>query len=80
MAREVGSFINFDNVQKAPYFNYWQGSQEHVVWFDDARSTYERLKFVEEYDLGGVSYWTINQFFPQNWLVLNAMYNVKKVI
>lgn len=80
LAREVGSFINFDNVQKAPYFNYWQGSQEHVVWFDDARSTYERLKFVEEYDLGGVSYWTINQFFPQNWLVLNAMYNVKKVI
>lgn len=80
LAREVGSFINFDNVQKAPYFNYWQGSQEHVVWFDDARSTYERLKFVEEYDLGGVSYWTINQFFPQNWLVLNAMYNIKKVI
>ena len=80
LAREVGSFINFDNVQKAPYFNYWQGSQEHVVWFDDARGTYERLKFVEEYDLGGVSYWTINQFFPQNWLVLNAMYNVKKVI
>lgn len=80
LAREVGSFINFDNVQKAPYFNYWQGSQEHVVWFDDARSTYERLKFVEEYDLGGVSCWTINQFFPQNWLVLNAMYNVKKVI
>ncbi len=80
LAREVGSFINFDNVQKAPYFNYWQGSQEHVVWFDDAHSTYERLKFVEEYDLGGVSYWTINQFFPQNWLVLNAMYNIKKVI
>lgn len=80
LARRVGSFIQFDDLQKAPYFNYWTNNQEHVVWFEDARSTYERLKFVEEYNLGGVSYWTINQFFPQNWLVLNGMYNVRKVI
>ena len=80
LARDVGSFINFDNLQKAPFFNYYKGENEHVVWFEDARSTYERLKFVEKYNLGGVSYWTINQYFPQNWLVLNAMYGVKKVI
>ena len=80
LARRVGSFIQFDNLQKAPYFNYYTPNQEHQVWFDDARSTYARLKFVSDYNLGGVSYWTINQFFPQNWLVLKSMYNVKKVV
>lgn len=79
LAVEKGAFIKFDNVQQAPYFNYWQ-NQEHVVWFEDANSTYARLKFVDEFNLGGVSYWTINQYFPQNWLVLNGLYNVKKVV
>ncbi len=80
LAREKGSFINFDTVQQAPYFNYYTSQNEHVVWFEDARSTYARLKFVADYNLAGVSYWTINQYFPQNWLVLNSMYKVKKLI
>ncbi len=80
LARRVGAFIKFDQLQKAPYFNYYTPNQQHVVWFEDANSTYARLRFVQDYNLGGVSYWTINQFFPQNWLVLNGMYNVNKVI
>ncbi len=80
LARKVGSFIKFDELQKAPYFNYYSGENEHVVWFEDANSTYARLKFVSDFNLGGVSYWTINQYFPQNWLVLNAMYDVKKLL
>ncbi|NLO48731.1 MAG: spore gernimation protein, partial [Clostridiales bacterium] len=39
-----------------------------------------RLRLVSEFDLGGVSYWTINSFTAQNWLVLDSMYNVRKVI
>lgn len=80
LAREVGSFIKFDELQQAPYFNYYSADGEHVVWFEDARSTYARLKFVSDFNLGGVSYWTINQYFPQNWLVLNAMYDIKKLL
>ncbi len=80
LARSVGSFIQFDNLQKAPYFNYFTPGQEHEVWFEDARSTYSRLQLVNEYNLGGVSYWTINQYFPQNWLVLNSMFKVKKLV
>lgn len=80
LARRVGSFIKFDDLQQAPYFNYWTPNQEHVVWFEDARSTQARLQFVNDFKLGGVSYWTINQYFPQNWLVLNSMFKVKKLI
>lgn len=80
LARNAGAFIKFDELQQAPYFNYYSGENEHIVWFEDARSTYARLKFVSDFNLGGVSYWTINQYFPQNWLVLNSMYDVKKLL
>ena len=80
LARRVGSFIQYNEVQQSPYFNYWTNNQQHEVWFDDARSVEARLKFVNDFNLGGVSYWTINRYFPQNWLVLNAMFNVKKLI
>lgn len=80
LARDTGSFINYSNSEQAPYFNYYTQNSKHEVWFDDAKSVQTRLNFVKDYNLGGVSYWTINSYFPQNWLVLNAMYNVKKVL
>lgn len=80
IARETGSFIKFDNVPKAPYFNYYTDTNQHIVWFDDARSVYYRLLLVDEFDLVGISYWTINNLYNQGLLLLNSMYNVIKVI
>ena len=80
LAREVGSYINYSEKEQAPYFNYYTSGGEREVWFDDAKSVQTRLQFVTDLNLGGVSYWTINQYFPQNWLVLNYMFKVKKLI
>ena len=80
LAREVGSFINYSTIEQAPNFNYYTNGQQHKVWFDDANSVKTRLNFVNDFNLGGVSYWTINRYFPQNWLVLNYMFKVKKVV
>ena len=81
LAKKVGANIQYDNTAQAPYFNYYDRDRKrHEVWFDDARSITARLKLVDTYDLGGVSYWTINSFFATNWLVLDSMYNVKKVL
>lgn len=80
LAREVGSFINYSAAEQAPNFNYYTNGQQHKVWFDDANSVKTRLNFINEFKLGGVSYWTINRYFPQNWLVLNHMFKVKKLI
>jgi spore germination protein len=72
--------IQYNDVSKAPYFNYYDDAKkQHVVWFEDARSIEAKLELVDEYDLGGVSYWTINRYFPQNWLVLSSMYDIAKV-
>jgi spore germination protein len=80
LASEVGAQIKFDERAKSPYFNYFdKNRKQHIVWFEDARSIEAKLTLVEKYNLGGVSYWTINTFFPQNWVVLESMYNVKKI-
>ncbi|WP_312694000.1 LysM peptidoglycan-binding domain-containing protein [Caproiciproducens sp.] len=79
LASRVGAQIMFDAQAQSPFFSYYESGKQHVVWFEDARSIEAKLKLVDKYDLGGVSYWTINSFFPQNWIVLNSMYNVRKV-
>lgn len=81
LAYREGAVIQYDRTSQAPYFYYYDDAgTRHVVWFEDARSVQARLRLVDSYNLGGVSYWTINRFFPQNWLVLSSMYTVRKVL
>lgn len=81
LAQRVGARIQYDNTAQAPYFNYYDSERKrHEVWFDDARSYYARLGLIDEYNLGGVSYWTTNNYFAPNWTVLDTMYKVRKVI
>jgi spore germination protein len=81
LAVSTGAEIQFDTTSRAPFFYYSDNDgRSHVVWFDDARSVQARLRLVDEYGLGGVSYWTINRYFPQNWLVLDSMYDIRKVL
>lgn len=81
LAQQKGAEIKFDPVAQAPYFNYTdEEGRLHEVWFEDARSIAAKLKLVEEYDLAGVFYWNLTQPFPENWKVINSMYNVTKVV
>lgn len=73
--------IKFDETAQSPFYNYYDAQgRKHIVWFEDARSIEQKLLLVNEYGLAGISYWTIERPFPQNLLVLNAMYNIKKVL
>ncbi len=81
LARREGVAIQYDEVAQAPFIRYYDDEgKQHIVWFDDARSINAKLGLVNDYDLGGVSYWTIGKYFPQNWLVLSSLYDVVKVI
>jgi spore germination protein len=81
LARRVGANIQYDQTAQAPFFHYYDANgREHVVWFDDARSIEAKLRLVNQYNLGGVSYWTIGRFFPQNWLVLSSLFDVRKIL
>lgn len=81
LAAAVGAVIQFDPVAQAPHFSYYgRDGKQRVVWFEDARSINAKLKLVNDYGINGVSYWTIGRYFPQNWLVLQSLYDVRKVI
>ncbi|OUQ80162.1 LysM peptidoglycan-binding domain-containing protein [Flavonifractor sp. An100] len=78
LAARSYSAIRFDEKAQAPWFRYVDGSgQEHEVWFEDARSIQAKLALTQEYGLFGVSYWNLMRPFPQNWLVLNSLYEIR---
>ncbi|MFX3675388.1 MAG: glycosyl hydrolase family 18 protein [Paenisporosarcina sp.] len=79
LARERNAAISYDTTAQAPYFNYWLEGKEHVVWFEDARSINAKFQLIKELGLRGISYWHIGFPFPQNWLLLNDLFHVKKV-
>lgn len=80
VALETGSVIQFDEDAKAPFFEYLDDSgKEHIVWFEDARSIEAKINLVTEYELIGTGYWNIMKYFAQNWLVLNALYDIFRV-
>lgn len=80
LASRYGATIQYDIISQAPFFNYIDESwQEHVVWYDDARSFRAKYNLVNEYNLRGVSYWALGTSAPQNWPVLNYMFNITKL-
>ena len=81
LARTVNAAIEYDYTSQAPFFNYYDSNKkQHVVWFEDARSMNAKLRTANDYNLGGVSYWTIGKYFPQAWLVQNSLFDVKKLL
>ncbi len=79
LAARVGARILFDQEAQSPHFNYYApNGKQHEVWFEDARSIRAKLELAHRYGLAGVSYWTINTFFAQNWLVVEGTFNVRK--
>lgn len=83
-AFEKKAQIQYDEIAQAPYFTYWQQDntgtpQEHIVWFQDARSANALLRLVQEYGLNGAGIWNIMRWFPGLWAILNQLYTIRKV-
>lgn len=73
--------IQFNEAAQSPYLYYSDGDEIlHVVWFKDARSFDARAVLVGEYDLQGLSLWTIMIFEAQMWLIINNQYYIEKPI
>lgn len=73
-----GADIRFDEQAKSPYFYYTDdGGNEHVVWFEDARSYAAKVALMEEYDLAGGFIWDLMRRNPQGYVTLNALLNIE---
>ncbi|WP_127585727.1 LysM peptidoglycan-binding domain-containing protein [Paenibacillus koleovorans] len=80
LAYDVGAYIQYDPTALAPFFRYYdKEGLEHIVWFEDARSMQAKFNLIKQYNLRGISYWVLGQPFTQNWMLLEANFNVKKV-
>jgi len=81
LAGRTGAAIAYDERKATPYFRYLDDAgRRHEVWFDDARSIKAKLSLAAEYGLAGVSWWTLNPLYRTNFLLLEAMYDVQKVL
>ena len=79
MAVTYGVPIRFDELSASPFFFYEAEGIRHEVWFEDARSIRSKLLLNASYPLQGISYWNIMRYFPQNWLVVNQMFEIRNV-
>ena len=79
LAYERNVPIQYDTESQAPFFEYTDDEgAEHVVWFEDARSIDAKFNLIQELGLRGISYWKLGLPFPQNWLLLQDRFNIRK--
>lgn len=71
--------IRYDQSAQSPWFRYTDSAgREHEVWFEDPRSIRAKLALCTEYGLRGVGIWNLMRPAPQNWAVLNGLYNIRE--
>ena len=74
IARRFGAEIKFDESAKTPYFSYYNGGEQHEVWFEDARSMAAKFALIREYGFAGGGYWNMMRPFFQNFLMQFLMF------
>lgn len=71
--------IQYDTTAQAPHFDYVdEQGRSHKVWFEDARSIQAKFDLLKRLNLRGISYWKLGLPFPQNWLLIDANFEVVK--
>ncbi len=77
-----GAEIQYDEISQSPFFYYTSSNDgsEHIVWFEDVRSMQAKYNLVIEKDILGCGYWNLMYPFPQNYLLLNSMVNIIKLM
>ncbi len=78
LAGRTGSEIMYDERTQTPYFYYNENDTRHVVWFDDPRSIDAKLRLVDEFNLAGASWWTINRCYTPAWLIAQNYFEIIK--
>ncbi|MBU8878773.1 LysM peptidoglycan-binding domain-containing protein [Bacillus sp. FJAT-29790] len=80
-AIKYGAAIQYDPVSQTPFFRYTdEQGRRHEVWFEDARSAQAKFDLAKDYRLRGISYWVLGYPFPQNWLLLEDNFRIRKLI
>lgn len=80
-AAKYGNVIQYDPVSQTPFYRYRdEQGRMHEVWFEDARSAQAKFDTVKAYGLRGISYWSLRFPFPQNWVLLEDNFTIRKLL
>jgi spore germination protein len=79
LAYELGINILFDEETQTPYFYYTTDGITHFVWFKDAKSIISILNLINKYNLKGISVWSIMDYGPATWTVINSQKKIEKL-
>ncbi|MDQ6608708.1 MAG: polysaccharide deacetylase family protein, partial [Bacteroidota bacterium] len=67
-AKETEAKIRFDNNTYNLHFNYFDDdNEEHQVYFTDAATAFNSMRFATEYDLAGVALWRLGSEDSRIW-------------
>ncbi|MBQ6554595.1 MAG: LysM peptidoglycan-binding domain-containing protein [Firmicutes bacterium] len=80
LARRYNGIIIFDEETQAPYFYYNDGESEHIVWFESLRGVEAKLGLTDKYTLAGGGIWNIDRPFYRGYMLINVLYDIRKVI
>lgn len=84
LALDMGAEIMFEERSQTPFFRYniysFGAPEEHIVWFEDARTINALLGLVVEYGLGGSGVWNVMIYFAQLWLIINSQFEIEKLL
>lgn len=74
IARRFGAEIKFDESSKTPYFSYYNGGEQHEVWFEDVRSMAAKFALIREYGFAGGGYWNMMRPFFQGFMLQSVTF------
>lgn len=81
LAVEKGAEIRFDERAQTPYFSYLaESGVTHEVWFEDARSSYQKLLLIRDYGFRGVGFWNYMRPFTAGFSILNTLYTIENKV
>lgn len=79
LAYNLGINILFDEETQTPYYYYTDNNTVNFVWFKDAQTIISILNLINKFNLKGVSVWSIMDYGPATWTVINSLKETEKL-
>lgn len=75
IAKQHKASIKWDDASQSAFFNYWAGSAQHQVWFENGFSVARKVALAKKYGLRGVAIWRMGFEDEQYWTKLREAVN-----
>lgn len=80
LANNTNSKIEFNEPSHSAYFHYIVNAKEYMAWFKDSRAINSLISYSQELGMRGISMWNIMYFVTNIWLLINAQFEIQKVL